>query len=175
MLPTFDCFALLGLPRRFDLDGQALRTAHRSLAAQAHPDLAHGQADAAAREDLLSRLNTALRTLSDPLARAEHLLELLCGPPQAPVGKSVEPALLAKVMEWQEELADAPAGPAGDQIRERIRHEVQAEQARALDSLSAALAPLIDHPDPTGQPDHIHAARLAINALRTLGSVRTQA
>ena len=76
-----DYFRLLGVPRRFGLDEQELRRKYLALNRHAHPDF-HTE-DSPEVKDLAlkisSALNNAYRTLSDPVERAEYLMELLGG------------------------------------------------------------------------------------------------
>ncbi|TMB36431.1 MAG: Fe-S protein assembly co-chaperone HscB, partial [Deltaproteobacteria bacterium] len=73
-----DKFAVLGLPRGFELEARQLDERFRTLSRKLHPDRF---ARATARERRFSLeqttlLNDAYRTLQDPARRAEHLLEL---------------------------------------------------------------------------------------------------
>jgi molecular chaperone HscB len=73
-----DYFALFGLPRRLTLDVPALEKQFYRLSRRLHPDL-YAQASEQERQWSLeksSRLNDAWRTLRDPIARTEYLLEL---------------------------------------------------------------------------------------------------
>ncbi len=73
-----DRLAVLGLPRRFEVDLGAAETAYKELSRQLHPDR-FAKADPRARKAALARtvqLNDAWRTVKDPLRRADYLLEL---------------------------------------------------------------------------------------------------
>jgi len=74
-----DSFALLHQPRRPWLDEGELRETFHRLVVQEHPDVAGGDGEA------FTRLNAAFATLSNPLQRVRHLLELV-----APVEPAVE-------------------------------------------------------------------------------------
>ena len=103
-----DHFALLGLPRQYEVDEACLREKFFALNRHAHPDF-HGQESGEVQElslRLSSQINDAYRTLADPFARAAYLLELLGGKPSA-ADKSVPDGFLATMMMMQEELADA--------------------------------------------------------------------
>ena len=73
-----DYFAMLGVPRTFDLDEEALRQKFLALSRHAHPDF-HTD-DAPEVRDLSLRvsatINDAYRTLTDPAARGAYLLPL---------------------------------------------------------------------------------------------------
>ena len=73
-----DKFAVLGLPRRYDVDAAALDEQFRALSRKLHPDR-FARASAKERRFSLEQItlvNDAYRTLRDPARRAEHLLEL---------------------------------------------------------------------------------------------------
>lgn len=80
LLPPVDVdyFALFGLPRRLALDVPALEKQFYRLSRRLHPDL-YAQASEQERRWSLEKsslLNDAWRTLRDPIARTEYLLEL---------------------------------------------------------------------------------------------------
>lgn len=71
-------FALFGLPRHLNIDTAALEKAFYAQSRKLHPDR-FASRPAAEQEAALaasSRLNDAYRTLRDPIARTEYLLEL---------------------------------------------------------------------------------------------------
>ncbi len=73
-----DYFQFFGLPRRFRLDRAALEKSFYALSRKLHPDL-YARAGAQEQQWSLEKsslLNDAWRTLRDPLARTEYLLEL---------------------------------------------------------------------------------------------------
>src|SRR5947209_19359802 len=75
---VLDKFAVVGLPRAYELDERALEESFRALSRKLHPDRF---ARATPRERRFSLeqttiLNDANRTLRDPVKRAEHLLAL---------------------------------------------------------------------------------------------------
>jgi molecular chaperone HscB len=116
-----DYFALLGLPRQFDLDEEVLRGKFRSVSRYTHPDF-HATDNPQAQEMALrvsAAINDAYRTLRDPASRAAYLLELLGGKSSAE-DKSIPDGFLATMMMMQEEIADART--TGDQAElDRLR------------------------------------------------------
>lgn len=71
-------FDLLGVPRQYRIDADALAAAYRTLQASVHPDR-HAQADDAQRRLALqasARVNEAYATLQDRVLRAQYLLRL---------------------------------------------------------------------------------------------------
>jgi molecular chaperone HscB len=103
-----DYFAFLGLPRRLELDVQALDRRFRDLSRQFHPDFYYNAtpAERLASLERSSYLNDAYRALKQPVSRIEHLLTI----EGLPMGKSdeqaakVPPGLLEEVFSLNEEL-----------------------------------------------------------------------
>jgi len=102
-----DAFALLGLPKAFDLDPKLIEEAFFAKTKELHPDR-FATAPAAERVAALSRsraLNDAYQVVKRPVSRAEALL--------ADAGVTIgdnerlEPAFLGRVLELREELAEA--------------------------------------------------------------------
>lgn len=98
-----DLFAVMGLPRRLDLDPKVLEPIYHRLSREVHPDFHHHKPPEE-RAELLGQsalVNTAYRTLRDFHARAAYLVELEGGgalKPKAP------PELLEDVIEVQDLL-----------------------------------------------------------------------
>jgi molecular chaperone HscB len=98
-----DLFAVMGLPRRLDLDPKVLEPIYHRLSREVHPDFHHDKPPEEQAE-LLGRsalVNTAYRTLRDFHARVAYLVELEGGgalKPKAP------PELLEDVIEVQDLL-----------------------------------------------------------------------
>src|ERR1700743_3283850 len=72
-----DYFELFALPRHLSIDTAALEFSFYAKSRKLHPDrfAARPQADQDAALAASSRLNDAYRTLRDPIARTEYLLE----------------------------------------------------------------------------------------------------
>lgn len=116
-----DHFALLGLPRQFEIDQKVLHAKFLALNRHAHPDFHGGESDEVQELSLriASAVNDAYRTLRDSYSRACYLLELLGGKSSAQ-DKSVPDGFLPTMMMMQEELADAKlAADAAEQTRLR--------------------------------------------------------
>lgn len=73
-----DHFGLLGLPRQFDLDQQALTAAYRELQRSVHPDRYAGKSERERRIAVQksSQINEAYDTLKSLTRRAAYLLKL---------------------------------------------------------------------------------------------------
>lgn len=76
-----DYFALLNVPRRPWLDGDALKATFLSQSASRHPDRIHGatEAEKAAAAQACAELNAAYHCLREPKDRLRHLLSLELG------------------------------------------------------------------------------------------------
>lgn len=76
-----DYFSCLGLPRRLSLDPQKLEAKFYELSRAFHPDFYQNksQTEQAISLGNAATLNTAYRTLRDPIQRAEYLLDLEAG------------------------------------------------------------------------------------------------
>jgi molecular chaperone HscB len=143
-------FEVFGLPRRLEIDTDALQRRFYELAKRHHPDFHQGASPSAQAEALAAsaRLNAAYRALRDPIARIEYLVRLEEGRETregAAARPKAPPALLAEMFEIQEALQEAKAGGLDDAGRSRLaeqrehlvaRH--QAEEERLHGPLSAA-------------------------------------
>ncbi len=134
-----DYFSLFGLPAKFELDGQALESAWRAVAARVHPDR-YATASAPERRVAMqwaARANEAYRQLRDPLLRARYLCESAGVDLQTESNTAMAPAFLMQQMEWRELLDDA-------RHDERARQVLGAELEQARATMRATLAELID-------------------------------
>jgi molecular chaperone HscB len=144
-----DRFALLGLPRKFEVDLGAAEAAYKDLSRQLHPDR-FAKSDPRARKAALARtveLNDAWRTVKDPLRRAEYLLELagyaLAGGEKSPeMSKTREvsapPTFLVEILELREELAAAQQ--AGDAVKLAfMSEEMRGRAAEAMKTIGTSI------------------------------------
>jgi molecular chaperone HscB len=145
-----DYFSYLGVPRKLALDLPALEQNFRALSRQFHPDYFYNATPAERRASLerSSYLNDAYRTLRQPIARTEYLLELE-GLPAGGNGegaKQVPASLLEDVFALNEELDSVremrAAGAATEQWAPRLEEarlpieQRRAEHERELQRLS---------------------------------------
>jgi molecular chaperone HscB len=153
-----DYFAFLGLPRKLNLDLSDLERRFRDLSRQFHPDYFYNSSSTERRASLerSSYLNDAYRTLKNPTARVEYLLNVeglgMHSPQEA--SKAVPPALLEEVFALNEELdeirAERAAGTPPDRLKERLdraRSPIEAKRAEhesQLAELSARWDALAD-------------------------------
>ncbi len=142
-----DYFGFFGLERKLGLDLAALERRFYELSWKLHPDNFHN-ASAAEQELSLEKasvLNDAWRTLRDPVARVEYLLELEGVRREGEIKQQAPPDLLAEVFELNEYLEELRAarragGDAG-QMQELRRHleEARASFQHKLESVLAEL------------------------------------
>ena len=172
-------FEVFELPRRLAIDGEDLQRRFYALARRTHPDFHQSArpAERAAVEGRAALVNTAYRTLRDPIARVDYLVRLEEGRstregsearPKAP------PALLAEMFEIQEALAEAKTGPLDDgtraslvEQRDRLRERYGAEEAR----LTGPLAARWDAAAPAERPAALAALKEALAARAYLRTV----
>jgi molecular chaperone HscB len=162
-----DYFSFLGVPRKLRLDPADLEQRFRALSRQFHPDYFYN-ASAAERLASLERssyLNDAYRTLRQPMARVEYLLELESmgvgasarSGAAAARSKEVPPSLLEEVFALNEELDEVrelrSGGAPPDVWRARLQHARQPieakrdEHGRRLEALSSEWDLLVERPD----------------------------
>lgn len=152
-----DYFAVLGLPRTFELDAAELERHYRDLQRRLHPDRFARKTAEERRASLLraTDVNEAYRTLKDPAQRAAYLLELR-GVTLPPEGRQqtrpAEPEFLMEILDLREALDEAKR--AKDHARvEALARGVRARRDAALAEIGRALgaqivttavAPLLD-------------------------------
>lgn len=132
-----DDFALLGLPRRFQLDLTALDQRWKELQRQTHPDRHAAQGVAAQRVAMQwsVRINEAHQRLRDPVRRAAYLCELFGAPIEAERNTAMPTDFLMQQMQWREALEEASND---EQVQDLFDQVMQARQA-ALDQLQQHL------------------------------------
>jgi molecular chaperone HscB len=127
MLPS-EAFQVLGVEARFDLSSRDLRAAWMRRASVAHPD-------AAGAVDESARVNDAMRVLSDPIQRAQALLELR-GAPEVEA-RSLPQGFLLEMMELRERADEC----AGDAVATaRLRDEAASRRDAAVAEIAAIFA-----------------------------------
>jgi len=138
-----DRFAVMGLPRSYELDERALEETFRSLSRKLHPDRF---ARATPRERRFSLeqttlLNDAYRTLRDPVRRAEQLLALrgvkVAGEERG--GAAVMPQeFLEQALEDREKLLEAKS-EGGPEAVARLAEGVRGKRHEAMDEIARLL------------------------------------
>jgi molecular chaperone HscB len=170
MTPGTSYFDVFELPRKLRLDTGALQAKFYELSRRHHPDFQHAaspevQAQALAQSALV---NTAYRTLRDPIVRAEYLVRLeegretregSAGKPQAP------PELLEEMFEIQEMLEDCKAGGLDEEGRTRLvaqRESLVERRRQEEERLSGALAAEWDAAAPGDHPRVVALIKAAL-------------
>ena len=167
-----DFFSFLGLPRKLNLDAADLERRYRTLSREFHPDFFYNAPPAERRASLerSSYLNDAYRTLRQPVARVEYLLNLegVGARTAEEAAQKVPPALLEEVFTLNEELdavrdLRASGAPAGEwrQRLEHAREPIEAKRAgheSQLGALSARWDALVDAGAPATERAPVLAA-----------------
>lgn len=140
-----DYFEVFGLPRKLQIDLDALQRSFYELSRRHHPDFHQGAgAEAQARALEASALvNRAYRALRDPLGRVEYLIALEEGRElrEETTAKAKVPTdLLAEMLEVQEALEEAKASELTEKIAARLREERQRLQERYQAEADALVA-----------------------------------
>jgi len=140
-----DYFEVFGLPRKLQVDLEALQRRFYELSRRHHPDFHQGAGSRAQAEALEASalVNRAYRALRDPVARVQYLIALEEGrevreettaKPKAPKD------LLAEMLEVQEALEEAKSGELSDETRGRLRAERQRLENRRRAEETALIA-----------------------------------
>ena len=136
-----DYFTCLNLPRKLNLDQQALEETFYALSRSFHPDYyaTKDEGEKAISLGNTALLNTAYRTLKDPVQRAEYLIRLEAG--SAKDIRTSPPAdLFDEILELQEDLEEfrsLSAGESGER-RQELLEKLQVER-QALETRKAQM------------------------------------
>lgn len=169
-----DYFSYLGMPRKLSLDAAQLEQNFRTLSRQFHPDYFYNATPAERRASLerSSYLNDAYRTLRQPIARVEYLLQIE-GMPAGGNGSGatqVPASLLEEVFALNEELDEIRSlratGASEEQWRPRLEHArkpIEAKRAAHEAELEGLAAQWDASVDEGGDPE---ARRHVLSSLR---------
>lgn len=179
-----DYFTCLGLPRLLGIDLAKLEAKYYELSRAFHPDFFQNKTETEKQISLgnAALLNTAYRTLKDPVQRAEYLLKLEAG--SAKEIRTAPPAdLFEEILELQEDLETFRSATAAGQEAEvaRSRSKLLAarerleQRQRDMDEQLAALSVKWDAIQSRApQPDALRPEKDAVlKDLRELLSNRT--
>ncbi|WHZ27994.1 MAG: Chaperone protein HscB [Nitrospira sp.] len=124
-----DYFTCLGFPRRLTLDPKKLEAKFYELSRTFHPDFYQTKSQAEQTISLSNAavLNTAYRTLRDPIQRAEYLLALETGSVKD-IRTSPPADLFEEILELQDTLEEYRASDRGSDQGHRLRVTLQTEQ-----------------------------------------------
>jgi len=125
-----DYFTCFGLPRRLTIDQNTLESKFYELSRAFHPDFYQNKT---ATEQTISlgnaaTLNTAYRTLRDPIQRAEYLLDLEAGSVKE-IRTSPPADLFEDILSLQETLDAYRASDRASQEGRELRAQLTAEHA----------------------------------------------
>jgi len=125
-----DYFTCFGFPRRLSIDQHKLETKFYELSRAFHPDFYQNKSG---EEQTISlgnsaMLNTAYRTLRDPIQRAEYLLDLEAG--SVKEIRTTTPAdLFEEILELQDTLDEFRASDRTSAAAAALRSQLQTERA----------------------------------------------
>jgi molecular chaperone HscB len=125
-----DYFTCLGLPRRLTIDQHQLETKFYELSRVFHPDFYQNKS---ADEQTISlgnsaMLNTAYRTLRDPIERAEYLLGLEAGAVKE-IRNSPPADLFEEILELQDTLNEYRTADRPSEAEATLRAKIQSERS----------------------------------------------
>jgi molecular chaperone HscB len=133
-----DYFTCFGFPRRLTIDPTKLEGKFYELSRAFHPDFYHNKSETEQSISLgnAATLNTAYRTLRDPIQRAEYLLDLEAGAVKD-IRTSPPADLFEEILELQDTLdeyrATDRASAAGLQLRAKLQTDQRALEQRKQD------------------------------------------
>jgi molecular chaperone HscB len=124
-----DYFTCLGFPRRLTIDQSQLEAKFYELSRAFHPDFYQNKSDAERTISLgnSAMLNTAYRTLRDPIQRAEYLLDLEAGSVKN-IRTSPPADLFEEILELQDTLDEYRAADRASDTAATLRAKLQGER-----------------------------------------------
>ncbi len=124
-----DYFTCLGFPRRLTIDPHKLEAKFYELSRAFHPDFYQNKSETEQAISLsnAATLNTAYRTLRDPIQRAEYLLAIEAGAVKE-IRTSPPADLFEEILELQDTLEAYRASDQSSQAGHQLRTQLQQEQ-----------------------------------------------
>jgi len=125
-----DYFTCLGLPRRLTIDQHQLETKFYELSRVFHPDFYQNKSEAEQTISLgnSAMLNTAYRTLRDPIERAEYLVGLEAGAVKE-IRNSPPADLFEEILELQDTLNEYRTADRTSEAEATLRAKIQSERS----------------------------------------------
>ena len=125
-----DYFTCLGFPRRLMIDQQKLEAKFYELSRAFHPDFYQNKSTAEQTISLgnSAMLNTAYRTLRDPIERAEYLLGLEAGAVKE-IRNSPPADLFEEILELQDTLNEYRTADRTSEAEATLRAKIQSERS----------------------------------------------
>lgn len=133
-------FALFDLPVAFDLDEHLLKARYLALQKQYHPDnFAHASAEIQRQAMQKStEINDAWQTLSQPILRAECMLDLAQYQPDNASTTHHDVDFLMQQMAWREQLDDVE-NSGDEKALKNLERQVKSTQQHTLTLLQQDL------------------------------------
>ena len=124
-----DYFTCLGFPRRLTIDPQKLEEKFYELSRAFHPDFYQNKSETEQAISLsnAATLNTAYRTLRDPIQRAEYLIAIEAGAVKE-IRTSPPADLFEEILELQDTLEEYRASDQSSESGRKLRTQLQTEQ-----------------------------------------------
>ena len=181
----YDYFTCLGLPRLLTIDPEQLEAKYYEMSRSFHPD--YYQRKTEMEQDISLRnsalLNTAYRTLKDPVRRAEYLVQLEAGNAKD-IRNSPPAELFEEILALQEDLeefqalSDEQDSTRKKELREKISgdhamlEQRQKDMEQRLTSLFTTWDKLQQHENQE-DPGHKEQKAKALQEMREILSNRT--
>lgn len=123
-----DYFTCFGFPRRLTIDPGKLEAKFYELSRAFHPDFYQNKSETEQSISLsnAATLNSAYRTLRDPIQRAEYLLDLEAGAVKE-IRNSPPADLFEEILELQDTLDEYRASDSTSDAGQQLRTQLQAE------------------------------------------------
>lgn len=124
-----DYFTCFGFPRRLTIDPGKLEAKFYELSRAFHPDFYQNKSETEQTISLgnSATLNSAYRTLRDPIQRAEYLLDLEAGAVKE-IRNSPPADLFEEILELQDTLNEYRGADRSSGTGQQLRAKLQAEQ-----------------------------------------------
>lgn len=123
---SIDYFQILGLEKKYDIEGESLDGKYKDWQKKLHPDLVHtkSQKEREYAAEQSARVTDAYRTLTNPLLRAKYIMQLQ-GVELDEEERITDPELLAEIMELREAVDEAAETQALHQIQAQIHGKLE--------------------------------------------------
>ena len=140
MSKDLDYFTCIGLPRMLSLDAESLESRFYELSRVFHPDFFQNKTDTEQAISLgnSALLNTAYKTLKDPIRRAEYLVQLEAGAVKD-IRNTPPAELFEEILSLQEDIEEYRTFEAGQASarKEELWKKIQADRERLEQSRQA--------------------------------------
>ncbi|OOF89253.1 Fe-S protein assembly co-chaperone HscB [Rodentibacter ratti] len=134
-------FEIFDLPVDFQLDTQALNARYLELQKALHPDnfVAASAAEQRIAMQKSTEVNDALKTLKDPILRAEAIVALnLCEQQDIEQKSTQDVAFLMQQLQWREQLENVES-QKDEQALDALARDIRQETQQLLTALSHSI------------------------------------